>query len=43
VGDVERAAEAGFDAVLVGEAFVTSADTSATVKAFSLVPAVQRA
>jgi indole-3-glycerol phosphate synthase len=43
VEDVERAAEAGFDAVLVGEAFVTAADTSATVKAFSLVPTVQRA
>ena len=34
---------AGFDAVLVGEAFVTAVDTSATVKAFSLVPTVQRA
>jgi indole-3-glycerol phosphate synthase len=43
VNDVERAANAGFDAVLVGEAFVTAVDTSATVKAFSLVPTVQRA
>jgi indole-3-glycerol phosphate synthase len=43
VTDVERAAEAGFDAVLVGEAFVTASDTSATVKAFSLVPTVRRA
>jgi indole-3-glycerol phosphate synthase len=43
VGDVERAAEVGFDAVLVGEAFVTAADPGATVKAFSLVPTVQRA
>lgn len=43
VEDVERAAEAGFDAVLVGEAFVTAADPSATVRAFALVPTVQRA
>jgi indole-3-glycerol phosphate synthase len=43
VADVERVAEAGFDAVLVGEAFVTAADPGATVKAFSLVPTVQRA
>jgi indole-3-glycerol phosphate synthase len=43
VADVERAAQAGFDAVLVGEAFVTALDTSAIVKAFSLVPSVQRA
>jgi indole-3-glycerol phosphate synthase len=42
VADVERAAQAGFDAVLVGEAFVTSSDPGATVKAFSLVPSVPR-
>ena len=42
VADVERAAQAGFDAVLVGEAFVTSSDPGATVKAFSLVPSVSR-
>jgi indole-3-glycerol phosphate synthase len=43
VSDVERAAEAGFDAVLVGEAFVTAPDPGSVVKAFSLVPSVQRA
>ena|SRR5271154_2216368 len=43
VADVERAAQAGFDAVLVGEAFVTAADPSAAVKAFALVPSSQRA
>lgn len=43
VGDVERAAQAGFDAVLVGEAFVTAPDPSAAVKAFALVPSGQRA
>ena len=43
VEDVERAAQAGFDAVLVGEAFVTAADPSATVKAFALVPSALRA
>lgn len=43
VADVERAAQAGFDAVLVGEAFVTAPDPSATVKAFALVPSTQRA
>jgi len=41
--DVERAAQAGFDAVLVGEAFVTAPDPSATVKAFALVPSALRA
>ena len=35
--DVERAGEAGFDAVLVGEAFVTSADVLATVREFTEV------
>jgi indole-3-glycerol phosphate synthase len=43
VEDVERAAQAGFDAVLVGEAFVTASDPSALVKAFALVPSGQRA
>ncbi|HVA53867.1 MAG TPA: indole-3-glycerol phosphate synthase TrpC [Acidimicrobiales bacterium] len=43
VDDVERAAQAGFDAVLVGEAFVTASDPSATVKAFALVPSALRA
>jgi indole-3-glycerol phosphate synthase len=43
VEDVERAAQAGFDAVLVGEAFVTASDPSAVVKAFALVPSGQRA
>jgi indole-3-glycerol phosphate synthase len=43
VEDVEVAAQRGFDAVLVGEAFVTSSDPSAAVKAFALVPSGQRA
>jgi indole-3-glycerol phosphate synthase len=43
VADVERAADAGFDAVLVGEAFITASDPAATVKAFALVPSGQRA
>jgi indole-3-glycerol phosphate synthase len=43
VADVERAADAGFDAVLVGEAFITSSDPGATVKSFALVPSGQRA
>jgi indole-3-glycerol phosphate synthase len=43
VADVERAAQAGFDAVLVGEAFVTADDPSAAVKSFALVPGGQRA
>jgi indole-3-glycerol phosphate synthase len=43
VEDVENAAQAGFDAVLVGEAFVTSSDPAALVKAFALVPSGQRA
>jgi indole-3-glycerol phosphate synthase len=41
--DVERAAQVGFDAVLVGEAFVTASDPGAMVKAFSLVPSGLRA
>ncbi len=40
--DVTRAADAGFDAVLVGEALVTSADVAATVRGFSSVPKVAR-
>ena len=36
--DVERAAEAGFHAVLVGETFVTSSDPSAAVSSFAAVP-----
>jgi indole-3-glycerol phosphate synthase len=43
IEDVERAAQAGFDAVLVGEAFVTAPDPAATVKAFALVPSALRA
>jgi indole-3-glycerol phosphate synthase len=42
VADVERAAQAGFDAVLIGEALVTSADPGVLLKAFSLVPGVPR-
>jgi indole-3-glycerol phosphate synthase len=40
--DVARAAEAGFDAVLVGEAFVTASQVTQTVRAFSSVPLVSR-
>ena len=40
--DVERAAAAGFDAVLVGEAFVTSLHVVDTVRAFSSVALVNR-
>jgi indole-3-glycerol phosphate synthase len=40
--DVARAAEAGFDAVLVGEAFVTATEVVPTVRAFSSVPLVSR-
>lgn len=43
VEDVESAAQLGFDAVLVGEAFVTASDPSARVKAFALVASGQRA
>lgn len=43
VEDVENAAQVGFDAVLVGEAFVTSSDPGSLVKAFALVPSGQRA
>lgn len=42
VNDVERAAAAGFDAVLVGEAFVTADDPAAVVRSFSLVASVPR-
>lgn len=37
VDDVQRAADAGYDAVLVGEAFVTAADPGATVRAFASI------
>ncbi|HQU25676.1 MAG TPA: bifunctional indole-3-glycerol phosphate synthase/phosphoribosylanthranilate isomerase [Acidimicrobiales bacterium] len=37
--DVRRAADAGFDAVLVGEAFVTAEDPVSAVRAFAAVPA----
>lgn len=42
VADVELAARAGFDAVLIGEALVTSKDPGALLKTFSLVPSVPR-
>jgi indole-3-glycerol phosphate synthase len=41
-GDIERAADAGFDAVLVGEAFVTARDVTEAVRALSSVPLVAR-
>jgi indole-3-glycerol phosphate synthase len=40
--DVVRAAQVGFDAVLVGETFVTSDSVVDTVRAFSSVPLVHR-
>jgi indole-3-glycerol phosphate synthase len=40
--DVGRAASAGFDAVLVGEAFVTAPEVAETVREFSSVPLVTR-
>ena len=40
--DVERAALAGFDAVLVGETFVTAVDIEATVRSFTGVAKVTR-
>jgi indole-3-glycerol phosphate synthase len=40
--DVARAADAGFDAVLVGEAFVTAGDVTQTVREFSSVAKVAR-
>jgi indole-3-glycerol phosphate synthase len=40
--DVARAAQVGFDAVLVGETFVTSPTIVDTVRAFSSVPLAQR-
>jgi indole-3-glycerol phosphate synthase len=42
VDDVVRAAQAGFDAVLVGEAFVRTPDTSDLVHDFASVPRVPR-
>jgi indole-3-glycerol phosphate synthase len=41
--DAQRAAQAGFDALLVGEAFVTASDPASVVKSFALVPSTQRA
>ena len=41
--DAQHAAEAGFDALLVGEAFVTASDPATVVKSFALVPRTQRA
>jgi indole-3-glycerol phosphate synthase len=40
--DVARAADAGFDAVLVGEAFVMASEVADTVRAYSSVPLVTR-
>jgi indole-3-glycerol phosphate synthase len=40
--DVAHAADAGFDAVLVGEAFVTAPRVTEVVRAFSCVPMVNR-
>jgi indole-3-glycerol phosphate synthase len=40
--DVERAAAAGFDAVLVGETFVTASDVEASVRSFAQVARVNR-
>jgi indole-3-glycerol phosphate synthase len=37
-GDAERMAKAGFDAVLVGEMLVTSADPTAAVRELASVP-----
>ena len=37
LADVQRAADAGYDAVLVGEAFVTAADPAATVRSFASI------
>ena len=42
VGDVERMAAAGFDAVLVGEALVRADDPTALAHAFASVPHVGR-
>ena len=41
--DVERAAEAGFDAVLVGESFVRSSQPAVTVRSFATVTKGRRA
>jgi indole-3-glycerol phosphate synthase len=40
--DVERAGDAGFDAVLVGESFVRSPDPAAAVRSFASVTKSQR-
>jgi indole-3-glycerol phosphate synthase len=42
VSDVERAAKAGFDAILVGESLITSSDPLMTLKSFSLVSGQDR-
>jgi indole-3-glycerol phosphate synthase len=42
VEDARRMAEAGFDAVLVGEALVRADDPAALVEAFASVPTVTR-
>lgn len=42
VGDAERMATAGYDAVLVGEAFVRSTDPAALVRAMASVPHATR-
>ncbi|HEY1825012.1 MAG TPA: indole-3-glycerol-phosphate synthase [Acidimicrobiales bacterium] len=41
--DAQRAAQVGFDALLVGEAFVTANDPASVVKSFSLVASSPRA
>jgi len=41
--DVERAAHAGFDAVLVGESFIRSSDRARAVQAFTSIARVPRA
>jgi indole-3-glycerol phosphate synthase len=40
--DVARAADAGFDAVLVGESFVTAHDVEGAVRSYSTIPLVTR-
>ena len=40
--DVLRAGEAGFDAVLVGEAFIRSAEREELVRSFAAASRVQR-
>jgi indole-3-glycerol phosphate synthase len=40
--DVQRAADAGFNAVLVGETFVRSTDPASLVRSFATIPLLQR-